>query len=159
MPAVSFKPVDVDLRGLDDFLDGIAVKVALAVEDAAAPLAAEIAERAKGSDAFQDYTGTSRESQWHKQRYPYATTLRQSIKSKKSKFEGGGAIAYSGAPHAWIVEHGHANVDNRKGSKTFGKVIGHVPPHAYLAPAAQSVMDQAIRNFAAAIAHATQGER
>lgn len=33
--------------------------------------------------------------------------LRKSIRAKKSKFEGGGAIVVASAPHAHLVEYGH----------------------------------------------------
>ena len=48
--------------------------------------------------------------------------LRKGIRARKSKFDDGGWIVISKAPHSWIVEHGHG------GPKP-------APPHAFLRPA------------------------
>lgn len=102
-------------------------------------LAAKVAARAKASSAFQDYKGTPRESKYSKANYSKAekSKLRKSIRVKKSKFTDGGAIVYSGAPHAWLVEFGHTLVID-------GKVVGKVPAHPYLRPAVDQVMAEAV---------------
>jgi len=48
--------------------------------------------------------------------------LKKGIKARRSKFDDGGWIVISTAPHSWLVEHGHG------GPKP-------APPHAFLRPA------------------------
>ena len=62
--------------------------------------------------------------------------LRKGIKAKKSKFEDGGWIVLSSAPHSWIVEHGHG------GPKP-------APAHAFLRPALNANIDAAKAAFGA----------
>jgi hypothetical protein len=115
-----------------------------AIQDSSFEIAGLIAEDAKASAAFIDYTGTPRESEWHKKHFPNARTLRDSIRAKKSKYEDGGAIVYASAPHAHLVERGHILV-------VHGKVKGSVPPHPFLGPAAQTRLEEAIEKFGKAI--------
>ena len=67
-------------------------RVSAAIEEACKETAEKIGARAKASSAFVDKTGT----------------LRSSIKVFKSKFENGGYIVHASAPHAHLVEYGHA---------------------------------------------------
>lgn len=120
-------------------------KINAALDSGALDIAEAIAADAQASAAFQDYTGTSRESEIHKQRYPNARRLRKSIKAKKSKYEGGGAIVSASAPHAHLVEYGH--VMWIRGKNT-GKMV---PAHPFLRPATQKRVQEAIERFAKGI--------
>jgi len=62
--------------------------------------------------------------------------LKKGIKAKKSKFEDGGWIIKSNAPHAFIVEFGHGGPHP-------------APPHAYLRPALENNIDLARQQFGA----------
>ena len=123
----------------DDFRD-ILGQINQAIQDSALEIASVIAEDAQASSAFRDYTGTARESEWHKKHFPNARTLRPNIKAKKSKYVDGGAIVYASAPHAHLVEFGHVMVVR-------GKVVGEVPPHPFLRPATQARMEEAVERF------------
>lgn len=83
------------------------------------PIAKAVAVEAQRSSAFADKTGK----------------LRKSIKAARSKFDDGGWIVMATAPHAHLIEFGHANV--RK-----GRVVGHVPARPFLRPALQTVVTQ-----------------
>lgn len=83
------------------------------------PIAKAVAATAQRSAAFADKTGR----------------LRKSIRAAKSKFQDGGWIVMATAPHAHLIEFGHAHV--RK-----GKVVGHVPPHPFLRPALTEVVNK-----------------
>jgi len=66
--------------------------------------------------------------------------LKKHIKAYRSRYEEGGAICYADAPHAWLVEFGHALIRN-------GQVIGHVPAHPFMRPAKEKVMARARQLF------------
>lgn len=59
--------------------------------------------------------------------------LFKSIKKKPSKIHSGQVIVGAFAPHAHLVEYGHAQVDHS------GHVIGHVPARPFLRPAEEAV--------------------
>ncbi len=61
--------------------------------------------------------------------------LKKSIKKKKSKINNLGYIAGAMAPHAHLLEYGHALVRN-------GKVYGHVPAHPFVKPAEEAVKQE-----------------
>jgi len=126
-----------------DFRDLLG-KINAAIQDSALEIAGLIAEDAQATSAFRDYTGTPRESEWHKAHFPNARTLRINIKAKLSKYLDGGAIVVASAPHAHLVEYGHVFVAH-------GKVCGSVPPHPYLRPACEARMEEAVMKFANAI--------
>ncbi len=128
-----------------DDLDALVLgKVNAGIQDAALEIAGEIAADARETTAFRDYTGTSRESEWHKKHFPNATRLRPNIKVRKSKYQDGGAIVYVRGPHAHLVEYGHVLV-------VHGKVAGTVPAHPFLRPSAQARLDEAVQKFAQAV--------
>jgi len=122
-------------------------RVNIAIDDAAMALASEIKARAKGSTAFRDYKNTERENIYSRKHHKSGTMLRQSIKHKRSKFPDGGAIVYASAPHAHLVEFGHALVEGRKFMPTYGQVIGRVREHSYLRSEREAVMGQALESF------------
>lgn len=62
--------------------------------------------------------------------------LKKSIRAKKSKFEDGGWIVISTAPHAHLVEYGH-------GGKS------PAPPHPFLRPALDKNISNAREKFGA----------
>lgn len=131
--------------------------VNLAIDDASMALAQEVQARAKVSNAFRDYKGTERENIYSKKHHKSGTKLRQSIRYKKSKFPDGGAIVHSSAPHAHLVEFGHALVEGRKFMPTYGQVIGRVREHSYLRSEREAVMGQAIQAFSQMIARRLGG--
>lgn len=96
------------------------------VQDNEETVAKEIESRAVSSTAFKDETGK----------------LRGSIKALKSKFPDGGWIVRAGAPHAWVVEHGHKLWDWRT-----GKFIKQVPAKSYLRTAKEATIESAKRIF------------
>ena len=67
--------------------------------------------------------------------------LRKSIKPKVSKYPDGGWIVRATAPHAHLVEFGHAMVT------TEGFTVGHVPAHPFLRNALQKVQIQMVAEF------------
>lgn len=142
----------------DGFAQEVLRLVAVAVDDASEALAGEVAARAKMSAAFQDYKGTSRENAYSKRHFPGAANLRRRLKSRKSKFKDGGAIAFADVPHAHLVEHGHALVEGRKGSPNYGKVIGQVKAHKFLRPARDSVLNEAEEFFRRTISQMLEGK-
>lgn len=110
-----------------------------AIQEAASPgltaLAAEVAARAKASTAFVDKTGHLRK------------TIRVAKPTKADLDAEGGQeirIVRASAPHAHLVEDGHAMVTKD------GQVVGHVPAHPFLGPARDSVANEA----EAIVAHA-----
>lgn len=115
------------------------------LDEAALEIAQEVVADMKASTAFRDYTGTARESEWHKKHFPNATRLRVKMRAQKSKYIGGGAIAIASAPHAHLVEYGHALVLN-------GKVAGSVPAHPFMRPAKEKRVNEAIEKFKEALA-------
>lgn len=62
--------------------------------------------------------------------------LKNGIKARKSKFEGGGWIVISTAPHSHLVEYGHG------GPRP-------APPHPFLRPALDKNISAARRQFGA----------
>jgi len=63
--------------------------------------------------------------------------LSRSIRATKSKFNKDSMVVKATAPHAHLVEHGHA-VKVEKG----GRVVGHAAAHPFLGPAVESVRDR-----------------
>jgi len=113
--------VRIDWSGMDDQLD--AVKDAIAQNlDIVADL---VQSEAKTSSAFADKTGM----------------LRRTIRKKKSKFEDGGYIVESRAPHAHLVEYGHVKI-------AWGRVTGErVPAHPFMRTAKEQGVRKAIELF------------
>ena len=93
-------------------------KIAEHIEENASRIAKDIARDAKA--AVNVKTGT----------------LRGRIGARRSKFEDGGWIVISRAPHSWLVEHGHG------GPKP-------APPHPFLRPALDKNITNARRLFGA----------
>lgn len=62
--------------------------------------------------------------------------LKNGIKARKSKYEGGGWIVLSTAPHSHLVEYGHG------GPRP-------APPHPFLRPALDKNIDAARKQFGA----------
>ncbi len=119
---------------LPDMLDEELLELVRESVDADAKmLAGEIQAKAKTSTAFQDYKGTSRESEYSRTHYAGGIKLRRSIHIKKSKFEDGGYLVYSKAPHAHLIEFGHTLVSHFK-------VLGIVDAHPFLRPAADAII-------------------
>lgn len=92
------------------------------VDNVLAGLADRVAARAMQSTAFSD---TERRGVTH---------LRPSIRVRKSRYEDGGYIVQARAPHAHLVEFGHAQVTHD------GRVVGHVPAHSFLRAARDEVL-------------------
>lgn len=83
--------------------------------------AGRIASEAMASTAFRD--GTSKHPHKH---------LRDTIQVRKSRYDG--YIVQATAPHAFLVEYGHAMVTHE------GRIVGHVPAHSFLRSAKESVL-------------------
>ncbi|AGW13812.1 HK97 gp10 family phage protein [Megalodesulfovibrio gigas] len=148
---------EVEVRIPPSFSVELLRLVNVAIDDAAMEIAVAIKASAKASTAFRDYKNTERENVYSKKHHKSGTMLRQSIKHKKSKFPDGGAIVYSAAPHAHLVEFGHALVEGRKFLPTYGQVIGHVKAHSYLRSSREEVMGQAAEAFAKSIGNKLRG--
>jgi len=103
-----------------------------AIRDAVSPglkaLAGEVAARAKHSSAFKDKTGYLRKS--IKVTKPTAADIAEAGDPSV-------LVVRTRAPHAHLVEDGHAMVT------ADGRVVGHVPPHPFLRPARDSVANEA----------------
>ena len=112
--------VNVNLKGFEDALD----EINRAIDANCEEVAEVVLDEARASAAFDDKTGK----------------LRKSIKMKESKFDDGGFIVYSNAPHAHLVEFGH---DQIKG----GRVVGHVEAHPFLRPAKEKGIKKAMEVF------------
>ncbi len=69
--------------------------------------------------------------------------LRESIKRKKSKYSTDTYIVGALAPHAHLLEYGHAIVKN-------GVVVGHTPARPFVEPA-ESVVEQEVENIAKSV--------
>jgi HK97 gp10 family phage protein len=98
-------------------------------------LAEEVRARARRSTAFVDKTGHLRKS------------IRVTKPTSEDMQEAGETdvmVVRTRAPHAHLVEDGHAMVTSD------GRVVGTVPPHPFLQPARDSVMSEA----EAIVAHA-----
>lgn len=106
-------------------LEAVMKEVSLASEEGIKAVAEEAKNRAKSSASFIDRSGK----------------LRKSIKverSKKRRKEGETVyLLRVSAPHAHLIERGHAMVTRN------GEVVGHVPARPFLQPAADSVMAEA----------------
>lgn len=135
------------------------------VDEVLASAADQVADEARNSPAFRDYKGTDREPRSSAKRWSRnAARLRRKIKAQKSKFEGGGYIVVARAPHAHLVEFGHAQVMGgkrkaRRDRKTkqlipAGTVIGHVAPRPFLRPA----LDKVLAMLTAKLKGATSGQ-
>lgn len=64
--------------------------------------------------------------------------LRRSVRVRETK--DGEFRVVASAPHAHLVEFGHVQ-ENKK-----GKIIGHVPPHPFLRPARDEVINELLRS-------------
>lgn len=85
----------------------------------------EVFENAKSTSLFADKTGD----------------LRNSIKKKKSKFENGGYIVETKAPHAHLIEFGHVLI-------YMGRVTGRrVAPRPFMRQALEKGHEFALRKF------------
>lgn len=74
------------------------------IDETLAETAEVVHQEAKNTTTFKDKTGN----------------LRKSIKKRKSKFKDGGYIVFANAPHAHLVEFGHATPSGtRVGPKPF----------------------------------------
>ena len=92
------------------------------VDKVLAGIADRVAARASTSAAFHD---SDKRNVRH---------LRPSIRAKKSRYADGGYIVQATAPHAHLVEYGHAMVTRD------GRVVGHVPAHSFLRSARDEVL-------------------
>lgn len=111
------------LRDIEAYSDSQLEKVAIAVRD-----------EARASTAFRDYRGTPREpaTAAAKRKGPFKN-LRKKIRHWWSKKDECWIVSAS-APHAHLVEFGHAQVTPK------GKVVGHVAAHPFLRPSVEKVM-------------------
>jgi hypothetical protein len=88
--------------------------------------------------------------------------LRKGVRAKKSKFDDGGWIVVSTAPHSMLVEYGGENVRRpltkkfmkfeKYGAKSgmfFGKEVAKMPAKPFLRPALESNINAARRLFGA----------
>ena len=64
--------------------------------------------------------------------------LKRRIKKKRSKYNEHSCIAGAMAPHAHLLEYGHALVRN-------GQVYGHVPAHPFVRPAEEAVKKEVMQ--------------
>lgn len=121
-------------------------------------IAKQVAKDAKASTAFKDYKGTTREGSYRAAMYlsmmgqdvselshliAGGPNLRKTIRAKKSRFEDGGWIVVASAPHAHLVEFGHAMVTKH------GREVGTVTAHPFLRPALDANMNLARQKFGA----------
>lgn len=121
MPMMSAHVRVTDLDGLDASLS----EIMDAIDQNLEATAQFVEQEARVSAAFQDKT----------------EKLRKSIKLKKSKFEDGGWIVVARAPHAHLVEFGHAKW-------LWGRpTSGRVPPKPYLRPALEKGIRYAVGKF------------
>ena len=126
-----------DFKGVINWLDPL-------VNEKLKAIAEEIADRARGSDAFKDSnkrTDVKRRldswpDEWYKHKH-----LRDSIEVEPSHFKEGGWLVRAKRPHAHLVEYGHwmITADGRPVIGEDGKPM-FVPPHAFLRPAKEAVM-------------------
>ncbi len=134
----------VEVKLPENFVSDLIGKLNVLLDKESMSIAEDIKTDAQASTAFEDYTGTARESEWHKQHFPNARTIRQRITARRSKYPGGGAIVVASAPHAHLVEFGHVLAKN-------GKVIGRVKEHPFLRPAKEKRMTEATQRLAEAL--------
>ena len=127
----------------EDFSD-LMGKINAQLDEESLSIAKDVVTDMKASTAFRDYTGTARESEWHKKHFPNATVLRKKMRAQKSHYVGGGAIAIASAPHAHLVEYGHALILD-------GKVVGTVPAHPFMRPAKEKRVNEAIERIKEAL--------
>ena len=113
--------IRMDLAGFDESLGEIQ-KIIDANCSEVADLVTKVAQT---TSAFSDKTGT----------------LRGSIRKKKSKFENGGYVVESKAPHAHLIEYGHVKI-------AWGHVTGgRVPAHPFMRPAKEQGIRLAVSLF------------
>ena len=93
-------------------------------------VAEEVAARARASSAFTDKTGE----------------LRKSITVETPDARSPVVLVKAKAPHAHLIEFGHAKVTPG------GRVVGFTPAHPFLTPAAEEVFQRAEEIAAAAMA-------
>jgi len=114
----------VTLENMEGF-DAQIVEVIRAVNSNLSETADFVLSEAKTTSIFADKTGK----------------LRKSLKKKKSRYEDGGYIVFSKAPHAHLVELGHAQVPP-------GKLPGgRVAPYPYLRTATEKGIRRAVELF------------
>lgn len=109
---------------VDINIEAIVQQVARFTDEGIEAVAKEAVKRAKAATSFTDKTGK----------------LRKSIKAQKSKRKKEGEsvwLARATAPHAHLIEYGHAAVTPG------GDLTGHVPAHPFMQPAVDSVMPDA----------------
>lgn len=111
----------VALADLDAALD----EILAAVDADLSGIADYVEAEAKTTAQFADKTGN----------------LRKTIKKRKSKFPEGGYIVVATAPHAHLVEFGHASWVDGEYKK------GHVEPRKFLRQAKEKGWREAIRRF------------
>ena len=111
--------VDIDTRAFE-------LELGKFIDENAQAIAGQISADAKATTLFKDKTGA----------------LRKKIRVRKSKYDGGGYIVIAAAPHAHLVEYGHALVKN-------GKTIGRVAPRPFLRKAKDQNIEAARRAFGA----------
>ena len=117
----------VTLENMEGF-DAQIVEVIRAVNSNLSETADFVLSEAKTTSLFADKTGN----------------LRKSLKKKISRYEDGGYLVLSKAPHAHLVEFGHEMVTS-KGQAT-GK---RVPPHPFLRTATEKGIRRAVELFRA----------
>jgi hypothetical protein len=123
---MSRHPHSARLEGFDD--DELITMVRQYVDAEVEDIANRIADAAVASTEFQDSRKTKNK-------------LRKSIRPKVSKFENGGWIVVARAPHAHLVEYGHAKVTHD------GDVVGHVTARPFLRKAKNKVLFEVIAEF------------
>jgi hypothetical protein len=111
----------INMDGIDVQID----EIVRAIEHNLGEVASVVLSEAKRSSEFADKTGK----------------LRRSLKKRKSKFEHGGFIVFSKAPHAHLVEFGHVQIPP-------GDLPGRrVPPHPFMRSALEQGIIKAIELF------------
>ena len=102
-------------------------------------IAGQVANAAVNTNAFKDSNKTQiyvRKMDFSPDKIKKHKHLRRTIRPSKSKFEYGGYIVLATAPHAHLVEYGHAMVTHE------GDTIGHVPAHSFLRRAKNEVLSR-----------------
>ncbi len=123
----------------DQDIERLVRQVAPDVDRVLEGIAGRVADAAVNSNAFKDSNKTQvyvRKLDFSPDTSKKHKHLRQSISPKPSKFELGGYIVRALAPHAHLVEFGHAMVTHE------GDTIGHVPAHSFLRRAKNEVLAQ-----------------
>ncbi|WP_417292319.1 HK97 gp10 family phage protein [Desulfovibrio porci] len=123
---MSRHPHSSRLEGFDD--DELTTFVRAHVEPELEDIANRIAVEAIASTEFEDSPKTKNK-------------LRKSIRAKASRFKDGGWIVLARAPHAHLVEYGHAMVTHD------GRTVGHVTAHPFMRKARNKVLLEVIAEF------------